>query len=249
MHQQQGILLIRLKSMGDILFTLPAVHALKQGYPEAQITFLVSKEYSSLLQGFSDVTATITLDRSRFRGLHPIKIVKEALRMFEQMRRARLRLAIDFQGYGETALLTWASGAPQRWGTVYRPGRKWAYTHSVSRDANIHPADDYLSLLQKNGLPLAPTRNLFVLPKEAMTEAGEFFAANGLSGDRPVLFVQPFTSAAQKNWPLDRYLEVAGYWRKQGWQVLFGGGPGDRAALEPVRLAGYPISAGASLLL
>ena len=121
MHQPQGILLVRLKSMGDILFTLPAVHALKLGYPGAQITFLVSKEYSSLLQGFSDVTSTITLDRGRFRGLHPIKIVTEALRLIGQMRRARLRLAIDFQGYGETALLTWASGAPQRWGTVYRP--------------------------------------------------------------------------------------------------------------------------------
>lgn len=249
MRQRQGILLVRLKSMGDILFTLPAVQALRAGSPGAQITFLVSKEYSSLMAGFNDVTSTIELDRGRFRGLHPIKIVTEALWLVRQMRRSGLRLAIDFQGYGETALLTWASGAPQRWGTIYRPGRSWAYTHSVRRDTTIHPADDYLALLQKNGFQVAMIKNLFVLPEHAMAEAGKFFAAHGLTAERPVLFVQPFTSAAQKNWPLDRYLEVGGYWRTQGWQVLFGGGPGDRAALEPVQAAGYAISAGASLLL
>ena len=47
-----NILLIRLKSIGDILFTLPAVHAVRENFPRSKITFMVSKEHALLLQGF-----------------------------------------------------------------------------------------------------------------------------------------------------------------------------------------------------
>ena len=246
---REGILLVRLKSMGDILFTLPAVHAVREAVPGAPILFVVSKEYSALLQGFTEVTSVIELDRGQFRGLHPIKIFKESLQLLVQMRRARPGLAIDFQGYGETALLVRASGATERWGTVYRPGRRWAYTRAIRRDSLVHPASDHLAMLHRNGLSGSQVRNQFILPKQAGAEAAEFLASHGLTLDRPLLFIQPFTSAPQKNWPLDRYAEVAGRWRSWGWQILFGGGPADRAALEPVRAAGYPVAAGAPLLL
>ena len=92
-------------------------------------------------------------------------------------------------------------------------------------------------------------RNEFVLPDKALNEARSFFAAHELALDRPTLFIQPFTSTREKNWPLDRYCAVARHWRERGRQVLFGGGPADRAALEPVRQAGFPVSAGVPLLV
>jgi heptosyltransferase-1 len=52
-----NILLIRLKSIGDILFTLPAVHALRENFPDAKLHFLVSGEHAPLLRGFPDISA------------------------------------------------------------------------------------------------------------------------------------------------------------------------------------------------
>ena len=248
MNRPQSILLVRLKSMGDVLFTLPAVYALRAQLPQAQIGFLVSKEYAPLLEGFKEVNAIFQLDRDKFKGLHPLKVAAETIGLVHQLRRARADLAIDFQGYGETALLTWASGAPQRWGTIYRPGRRWAYTRAVPRNLDIHPAADCLELLKQNGIELAAPKNQFLLPGKAEAEAEAFFAANQLNTKR-VLFIQPITSAAQKNWPLQNYLKVAEHWSGQGWRILFGGGPGDRAALETARCGGYIVAAGASLLL
>ena len=37
---------------------------------------------------------------------------------------------------------------------------------------------------------------------------------------------------------------LAGYWRARGWQVVFGGGPGDLTALEPARAEGFTVLAG-----
>jgi len=100
MRKPQTILLIRLKSMGDIIFTLPAVHALRAAAPEARISFLVSKEYSPLLQGFAEIDQILELDRERFRGVHPIKMAREVLSVLRRMRSPRNDLAVDLQGYG-----------------------------------------------------------------------------------------------------------------------------------------------------
>jgi ADP-heptose:LPS heptosyltransferase len=249
MGSQAGILVIRLKSMGDIVFTLPAVHALRSQFPESPLIFLISKEYAPLLEGFPGVALRIELDRGNFRSLHPVKLLLETFRLVRQVRGERFDVVIDFQGYGETAFLTWASGCTKRWGTVYRTGRKWAYTSPVPRNGRVHPADECLNLLRANGLGTGPVRNDFELPNQYKEAARQFFSNHDLHTDRPTLFIQPSTSQPKKTWPLSRYLELAQYYRELGWQIVFGGGPADQLILEPARIAGYPVSAGVPLLV
>ena len=168
--------------------------------------------------------------------------------MLRRLRGGKFSLAVDFQGYGETAWLTWLTGAPQRWGSVYSTGRKWAYTQGVTRNDNIQIADWNLSLLEQCGLKPGPIRNEFFLPDGALEDARRFFATQGLDTAKPTLFIQPFTSTPKKNWPLENYLTLASYWRMIGFQVIFSGGPVDCAALEPARQRGFLTSAGVPLL-
>lgn len=243
------ILLIRLKSMGDVVFTLPAVHALRAAKPSAEIVYLVSREYAALLKGFGEINGVIELDRERFRGLNPIKTVTAAAQLLNRLRNESFGLAVDLQGYGETALLTWLTRAPDRWGAVYRPGRSWAYTEPVPARTDVHPAEAHLLLLRSQGLAAGAVRNEFTLPDQARKDAEQFLSREGFSADRRTLFIQPFTSSPQKNWPLERYLELGRRWRERGWQVLFGGGPADREALQPAERAGFAVAAGVPLLV
>ena len=149
----------------------------------------------------------------------------------------------------ETAWLARLSGAPERWASVHSTPRHWAYTRSFPCNYRLHPVEWFLALLDQCGLRPGSVRNEFVLPDKALDEARRFFAGQGLALERPTLLIQPFTSTPVKNWPLDRYCAVARYWRERGRQVLFGGGPAERAALEPAREAGFPVSAGAPLLV
>lgn len=249
MEMPENILVIRLKSMGDVLFTLPAVHALRKGFPEAKITFLTAKENAPLLRGFREVDETITLDRTRFQRGNLKSILSETFSLLRQLRQGKFSLVVDFQGYGETAWLSWWSGAPDRWGNVYGRGRRWAYTRGVKRNECLHHAEWNLSLLQQCGLRVHGIRNEFILPAEALADAQKFLAANNLDMAGPTLFFQPFTSTPHKNWPLENYLAVARHFQSQGAQIIFGGGPADRAALEPARAAGFVVSAGVPLLV
>lgn len=246
---EESILLIRLKSIGDILFTLPAVHKIRQSFPNAKITFLTSKENAPLIEGFADVDEVLTIDRASYHSRNPKAILGETFSLFLQLRRGQFSLVVDFQGYGETGLITWLSRAPNRWGSVYRTGRGWAYTRAVQRENLAHPANWNLSLLRQCGLPDKPVRNEFIVPDHALAEAAKFLADNGLDPAKPILFIQPFTSSERKAWPLENYLAVAAHWKQRGVQIIFGGGPTDSAKLAPAREAGFAVSAGVPLLV
>jgi ADP-heptose:LPS heptosyltransferase len=245
----QNILVIRLKSMGDVLLTLPAVYGLRAALPQARITFLVSKEYVPLLEGFPGLAEVIAFDRDRYRRLQLRPVLAETLSVLRRLRRGKFSLAIDLQGFGETALLSWCSRAPQRWGAVKRPSRGWAYTRSARPNPTLHPAERHVAFLQQCGLAPTPIRNQLVLPAAAREGMHRFYAERRLAPACPTLFIQAFTSSPEKRWPLAGYLGIAKYWRGRGFQVIFGGAPGEQTALEPARLAGFPVAAGAPLMV
>jgi ADP-heptose:LPS heptosyltransferase len=249
METRENILLIRLKSIGDILFTLPAVHAVRENFPDAKLHFLVSKEHAPLLRGFSEVDEIISLDRAVFHSGNLPAICSSAFSLVRRLRRGKFSLAIDFQGYGETAWLAWLSGARESWGSVDQAARAWAYTRGEMRDITIHPAEGNLSLLRRCGLRIGEIRNEYNLPEDILDEAKQFFTANNLELAKPALFLQPFTSSPHKNWPLEKFLELARHFQSRGVQIIFGGGPSERPALEPARAEGFAISAGVPLLV
>jgi ADP-heptose:LPS heptosyltransferase len=249
MAAPENILLIRLKSIGDILFTLPAVHVVRENFPGAKLHFLVSKEHAPLLRGFSGIDEVIPLDRAVFRSKNFPAIGAGVFQLLRRLRERNFSLVVDFQGYAETELFAWWSGAPERWGNINHAPRGWTFTRTSQRDRKIHPAEWNLSLLRNCGLRTGGIRNEYVLPAEALEEARKFFAENKLNEKTPTLFIQPFTSAAKKNWPLENYLKLAWHFHSRGAQIIFGGGPGDRAALEPARAAGFVIAAGNPLLV
>ena len=243
------ILIIRLTAIGDVVLTLPAVSVLRQNFPAAKISFLTTKENAPLLQGFCGVDETIALDRAAFRSGNPCWMAGELFRLLRRLRAGKFSLAVDLQGNGESAWLAWFTGAPQRWGIVHKPARHRAFTQCADRDPHVHAAEMHLELLQHCGLKTDAASNEFLLPPDALDTARSFFAANKLVLEKPTLFLQPFTSSPVKNWPLEKFLVLAEYWQARGWQVVFGGGPADIAALEPARTLGFVVSAGVPLLV
>jgi len=245
----ENILLIRLKAIGDVIFTLPAVGVLREHFPRAKITFLVSKENVALLAGFREVSEVIALDRAALRSGNPAKMAREFFGLLRRLRAGKFSRVVDFQGFGETAWMARITGAPDRWGSVYSTGRSWAYTRGLVRDDKLHPADWNLRLLAGCGLDSQTVRNEFLLPSDALAAARKFYLENKLDPGRPSMVVQPLTSTAQKNWPLENFLAVARHWRERGVQVIFVGGPADGAQLESVRAEKFCVATTLPLLV
>src|SRR6185295_11572336 len=108
MMAQAKILVIRLSALGDVLFTLPAVHALKLAHPDAEIDWVVEERAAALLDMYAGLRNRIVWRRAELsrQGRRPLqwpRAATGAARHLGLLRRERYDLVVDFHG-------NWKSG-------------------------------------------------------------------------------------------------------------------------------------------
>ena len=86
------ILIIRLGSIGDVVLTTSVIAALKLSHPNANLDFLVKKEYHELLLGNPNLRRIIPFDGSRHMGL------KGLLEIAGELRKEGYTHVIDLHG-------------------------------------------------------------------------------------------------------------------------------------------------------
>src|SRR5947209_1139546 len=148
------ILLVRLRQIGDVVFTTPAIHALRRAFPDAHLTYIVEPAAAPVVVNNPHLDEVIVAPR--------VRGVLGDLALGRRLRAARYDLAIDFHGGPRASLLTWSSGAPVRIGYEVA-GRSWMYTRRVARPRALrarHSVENQWDLLAELDIP-APDRASF----------------------------------------------------------------------------------------
>ena len=127
------VLLVRLRLLGDVVFTTPAIRALRRRYPSARLTYLVERHAAAVVQGNPHLDEVIIAERPRGMARLAADVALAA-----RLRRGRPDIAIDFHGGPRAGWLTWASGAPRRIGYAVA-GRSWLYTDVMARPRELRP--------------------------------------------------------------------------------------------------------------
>jgi heptosyltransferase-1 len=127
------ILLIRLRLIGDVVFTTPIPRALKRAFPDAHLTYLVEPHAAAVVAGNRHLDEVIVAPRPS-----GIARVVGDLRLARRLRRAQYDLVLDLHGGPRSAWLAWLSGAPKRIGYEIK-GRSWMYTRVVGRPRALRP--------------------------------------------------------------------------------------------------------------
>ena len=97
------VILIRLRRIGDIVMTTPAITALRKGLPSAHISYVVEMPYRELIEGNPHLDKAIVLPR-------PLG-TKNFWNTVRKIRKERFDAAIDFHGGPTASLLTLFCGA------------------------------------------------------------------------------------------------------------------------------------------
>jgi ADP-heptose:LPS heptosyltransferase len=99
------ILLVRLRQIGDVVFTTPTFAALKDRFPSASITYLVEPAAAPVVVGNAHLADVVIAPRAGGIG----GLLRD-LALGRQLARQRFDIAIDFHGGPRASLLTWLSG-------------------------------------------------------------------------------------------------------------------------------------------
>lgn len=146
------ILIIKPSSLGDIVHTLPAAAAVRDAYPEADITWVINPEWATLLRGNRDIDHLHIFPRGNLRGFGaPLRLWPWLF----QTRRLQADVALDFQGLLRSALIAKMSGAKKIYGlSDGREGSRYFYHETAAVDRNEHAVDRYLKLAAVVGADL-----------------------------------------------------------------------------------------------
>jgi predicted lipopolysaccharide heptosyltransferase III len=195
------ILLLQLKRIGDLILTTPAVAALRESFPAAQLTMVVSSDCADLLPAIPN------LDRSLKARRNP-----RDLALFLSIAARRFDCCIDFTGNDRSAFLALLSGARRRV-MSYRVRqhsklRARAYTDFVSvRMRDTHTIDYNLALLEPLGTNAAASRAPHLHLPQVASEKADILRLD-CRITRPYVILHPGSARREKLWEPGRWAEV-----------------------------------------
>lgn len=232
----ERLLLIRLRQIGDVVFTTPSIRGLREHFPDAHITYIVEPAAAPVVIGNPHLTDVIvTKGRGGPAGF------RDDLAVIRRVRATKYDLVIDFHGGPRSSLIAWLSGAPVRVGYDVR-GRGWMYTVRVPRPREIRPRHAVLNqwdLLSAIGIPSPDTRRMpaqmAVDPVAAAAVARRLTDAGVRTGDR-VIVVHVSAGNPFRRWPIERFvtLVAALAHTDTSRRVVVTSGPSEREAASTV---------------
>ena len=233
-------LVVRLSSIGDIVHALPAVAALGDTFPEAEIHWAIEKRFAPLLNGNPYVQRVVRLDTLGWRHelLSPWTLEQIAAAT-SMMRAAHFDAAVDFQGLMKSALIAWISNARQRVGFseywLREPIAGSLYTDRVSPHGRRHVIEMNFSLVERLGVPSVPSSEWkFPLPQSDADDAivEERLAAVGA---REFIILNPGGGWKSKCWPPENYAELIRQLESEiPEQIILTGSPNEESLIEGI---------------
>jgi heptosyltransferase III len=241
---QARILVVRLRSIGDIILLTPAFQLLKEWRPDFRISVVVEARFHQLLEGNPDVEEL----------LHPgegkgWRKVASRVRAVREVRRREFSLCVNLHGGPTSTFLTRSSGA--QWKAGFHHYRALSVYNIVIPDARtilgrptLHTAEHQASAFFWLGLgrqPVPPAR-LWVAP-HCRTWWDTERERLGISRNQEYAVIHPVALYATKQWAPENFAQVGAALERDAAIVpVYSCGPDESAVLDAVeRAAAAPI--------
>jgi len=186
------ILVIKLRNIGDVLLTVPAIRALSETFPGARISALVNPGTSDMLTRNPLVDEVIIMERGGGgRGK-----VRASLGFIKRLRARGFDMTVDLTGGDRAAFTGLLSGARFRLGPDPSgrgfPGKAYFYTQRAPVPPPMtHTVLRNLSVLRPFGIDTRDLRVDFFTSQEDEVEVSAILEQEGLIAGRPFVHVHP----------------------------------------------------------
>lgn len=233
------ILVVKLSAIGDIIHALPAVAAIRETLPAAEITWVAEARSAEILRNSPAIDNLIEIDTRSLRGGKVIEeIFLDLGRQFREVRKFEYDIALDMQGLLKSAAIAKLSGAKRRWGfgkaSLREPASRFLLTDTVDIPPKTHIINKNLTLasaalgfeMPKNGLrfPISTDDEHLAEAREIAERAGGRFA-----------LLNPAGGWVTKLWHAEKYGQLADMLREEyGMASVVATGPKEGELAERV---------------
>ncbi|MDX2215233.1 MAG: lipopolysaccharide heptosyltransferase II [Oculatellaceae cyanobacterium bins.114] len=242
----QNILCIRLDTIGDVIMTTPAMHALKTAHSDRRITLMTSSAGAAIAPLIPDLDDLIVYDSPWLKATAPRVDSTPEYDMVEQLRRSQFDAAVIFTVYSQnplpSAFLCYMAGIPLRLAHCHEnpyqllthwikdPEPEQLTRHEVQRQLDL-----VASVGCRGGLDESDNRMRLQVPPEALAQAEQRLADLSIDRDRPWILLHPGATAPSRRYPPEGFAVVARQLVQAGVQVIFTGTKPEVELIESIR--------------
>ena len=210
-----SILLVRLKSLGDILLSSIIAKELSRNLPSVKIDYLVDEQFKDTTRNFIGVSDELVRPCS---NIGRILLFKKIFRKYD--------VAFDLHGSPSASFIARIASKGKVIGFA---GRRFdfVYTNKIlDLDASRHTVESNLELLR--GIGIEPPKEFSI---ELRRDEEKISRWKKRFGKRPAI-IHAGGRFASKIWPSEKFLKVAKALRANGYDVHLLYGPGDKVHEE-----------------
>ncbi len=218
--------------LGDFTISMPVIEALAS-YFDHGIDLAVFHSHASLVPLLPSAAKIRTLPYVTEKKKRDWRQHLSFLKLTAQAARRRYRAVFTLSGRSPCALLTLGSLSPKRIGT---PNARlaWVYNQRPAQQGGEHRLDGFTPVLRHIGLAGRPPLCKLVLPEAALSRARALTAQ--FDTDRPYAVIHPTAGKVCRQWPAERFAQVADQlMERYRWPVFLVGTPTEQPYLAALQ--------------
>lgn len=198
----QKILVFRLSSIGDIVLTTALLRCLKNTYPNAQIDFVVKRQFAAILQCVPYVSHVYQFDSTAG--------IKGLFRLQRKLRKQNYDVVLDIHKNWRSTFISYTIGA----GKVLRFVKHVCKRYFLIRwkiDAYNVPRPVYLRFIdtaKKIGVIDDGKKTELVIPEYAQQIVDNYLEDNGIKPHKNIVVICPGASFTNKQWSEENFIEL-----------------------------------------
>lgn len=195
------ILFIQLSALGDTILAIPTIRAVRQSFPQAELSFLASPTNLSYLERCPYIDRRIL-----FR--YPLH------QLIRMLRRKQFDLVVDLEHWSRfSALLAYATGAPRLVGfrTAYQY-RHHLFTDTISHIPGKHEVLNFLSIADELGCSAEDTTLAVWIDKAEHEWCQNLLTQEQVGVSEPLVVLHPEAGRRgepRRRWPREHYVTLA----------------------------------------
>lgn len=212
----QSICVVRLSALGDALMLVPLIRTLQINFPNASITWIISRPAYDLVAGMAGV---------EFIVINKPNNISDYWQFKKQMRARHFDVLLAAQASFRANLLYALIPATRKIGydtLRAKDGHGWFIRESI-KPGHDHTLEGFLKFADVLGVNKKEIR--WELP---IQEVSREWARAQLPTSKTIVLINPAASKPERSWLIERYVDVIKH-LQQRWSahIVLTGGPGD----------------------
>ncbi|GJL79623.1 MAG: lipopolysaccharide core heptosyltransferase RfaQ [Nitrospinaceae bacterium] len=225
--QKPRILLIKLRSIGDVIYNTSVYTPLKQCFPDSHLTVLVERPSYDIVRNHPDVDEVLCFQKGS---------TWEQMRFYWKLYFNNYDMAIDMHEGTRGAIMCFLTRAPFRVGHKHA---KRAFLYNVKlefSDLNPKfPLDYQVALIKKLGASFDRIAPAVYLSENSRKNARRLLDEKGIRPEDPYCIIHPGTRKIYNQWQYEKFARLADIlFSRYGLKIVITCGPGEEDQAQAV---------------